>query len=398
MRYLAAGTAAGLHGLLVLAFVVVVAALSVVGIGLLLVDAAARLVRHWCDRERTRTGKALGRPVGSPYTGPPTAVRQRLADGSLARDLAAVVHRVVVGIPLGLVVVVLPLLALQALALPTYWWAMPDGKPADQLFAITSWWLALASGLIGPAGVAVWVFGAPAVAAADAKLAGLLLAPTREQELRLRVQAEEQRRRSAVDVHSAELRRIERDLHDAAQNRLVAVSMFIGSAQRQLRTGNGDVAATLEKAQDASRDALAEMRRIIRGVYPPTLAEEGLVPALGLLVDRMQVPTRLRVDNPAPAPASVDAALYFSIAEALTNVAKHSGATECDVHLSWKDSHGQMYVTTTVTDNGRGGAVSANGTGLAGIRSRIEALGGAVAVASPPGGPTAVRMELPCAS
>jgi signal transduction histidine kinase len=359
-------------------------------------------LRRWCDRERKRSGRLLGRHIGSPYLRPastgPAAARYRLADGTLARDLAALLERILVGIPLGVLAVLLPLLSLQALAIPAYWWAMPAGRPADQLFPVTSWWLAAASGLIGVAGLAAWSIAAPPVATADATLAELLLTPTRNRELGLRVQIEEQRRRSALDVHSAELRRIERDLHDAAQNRLVAVSMFVGTAQRQLSTGNGDVATALAKAQEASRDALAEMRRIIRGIYPPTLAEEGLIPALGLLADRMQVPARLRIERPAPTPASVDAALYFSIAEALTNVAKHSDATECDIHLSWAENDGRMHVTATVTDNGRGGADAAQGSGLAGIESRIEALGGVVTVASPPGGPTCVRMGLPCES
>ncbi|MGW0658026.1 sensor domain-containing protein [Streptodolium elevatio] len=407
LRYLVGSALSGLYGLLVLAVVVAVAVLSVVGVGLLLAGAASGLLRRWCDRERGRVGRTLGRRIPSPYLHPaaattatagPDVARHHIADGTLPRDLAAVLQRVIVGIPLGAVAMLLPLLSLQSLALPTYWWAMPDGRTAEQFFEITSWWLALASGLIGLAGLAVWSIALPAVRSADAKLLERLLAPTRDQELRLRAQMEEQRRRTAVDVHSAELRRIERDLHDAAQNRLVAVSMFIGTAQRQLSTGTGDVATALAKAQDASREALAEMRRIIQGVYPPALAEEGLVPALGLLVDRMQIPARLRVDAPAPTPASVDTALYFSVAEALTNVAKHSNATECDVHLSWKEDNGEMRVITTVTDDGHGGAEPAKGSGLAGIGSRIEALGGTVTVTSPPGGPTSVRMELPCES
>ncbi|MCF2532863.1 sensor histidine kinase [Yinghuangia soli] len=399
-RYLLGGGLAGLHGLLVLAFLVLVAALSLVGVGLLLAGTASGLLRRWCGAERGRVGRALGRRIGSPYLPPAPGAgpARRIADGTLPRDLAALLQRIVVGIPLGAVSILVPVLSVQALALPAYWWAMPDGKPAEQFFVITSWWLAAASGLIGLAGLAAWWFAVPAVAAADAKLLERLLAPGRDQELRLRARMEEQRRRSAVDLHSAELRRIERDLHDAAQNRLVAVSMFIGTAQRQLTTGKGDIATTLAKAQDASRDALAEMRRIIRGVYPPALAEEGLVPALGMLADRMQIPTRLHIEAPAPTAASVDAALYFSVAEALTNVAKHSGATTCDIHLTWTEDHGDMRVITTVTDNGHGGAEPAKGTGLSGIESRIEALGGTVAFTSPPGGPTAVRMELPCES
>ncbi|MFI1380598.1 sensor histidine kinase [Embleya sp. NPDC020886] len=401
LRYLTGGAVSGLYGLVVLAVVMVVAALSVVGVGLLLTGAASGLVRHWSDRERGRVGPALGRRIASPHLRPAAGadvVRRRIDDNMPIRDLGAVLQRIVIGIPLGAVAVLLPVLSLQALALPAYWWAMPDGRPAEQFFEVTTWWLALVSGLIGLAGLAAWAVAVPAVGSADAKLLERLLAPSREQELRLRAQMEERRRRSAVDVHTAELRRIERDLHDAAQNRLVAVSMFIGTAQRQLSTGTGDVATALAKAQDASRDALAEMRRIIRGVYPPVLAEEGLVPALGLLADRMQIPTRLRVDAPAPTPASVDAALYFSVAEALTNVSKHSNGTECDIHLTWKEADGEMRVITTVTDNGQGGARSTTGSGLTGITSRIEALGGTATVASPPGGPTSVRMELPCES
>lgn len=396
--YLAGDLSAGLYGLLVLGFLLLVALLSVVGVGLLLTGLVAQLLHQWCDHERARTGRFLGRRIGSPHLGAGTTGRGRLLGGAGARALTALVLRLVVGIPLGVVAIVLPLMALNALAIPLYWWAMPDGRPADQLFAVTSWWDAAASGLLGLAGLAVWATGAPAASAADGRLAEQLLAPSREEELQLRARIEEQRRRSASDAHTAELRRIERDLHDAAQNRLVAVSMFVGTAQRQLSTGVGDAAVTLEKAQAASRDALAEMRRIIRGIYPPTLAEEGLIPALGLLVDRMQIPTRLHVETPAPTPASVDAALYFSIAESLTNVGKHSSATGCDVHLRWEDTDGEMRVIATVTDNGRGGADPSRGSGLAGLEGRIGALGGTVSIVSPPGGPTSVRMELPCES
>ena len=174
--------------------------------------------------------------------------------------------------------------------------------------------------------------------------------------------------------------------------------MFVGMAQRQVASGRGEPGEVLTKAQSAAADALAEVRRIIRGIYPPVLAEEGLVPALGALVDRAPIPTRLHVDRPAPTPAAVDAALYFSIAEALTNVAKHSGASECDVELRWEPRDGVAWVTVTVTDDGTGGADMAKGSGLAGIDSRVRALGGQATVRSPPGGPTTVRMDLPCES
>jgi signal transduction histidine kinase len=238
----------------------------------------------------------------------------------------------------------------------------------------------------------------PQIAGVDATVAARLLSPGPGQELRQRVEIEEGRRRAAVSAHSAELKRIERDLHDAAQNRLVAVAMFVGMAQRQVASGRGEPGEALTKAQSAAADALAEVRRIIRGIYPPVLAEEGLVPALGALVDRAPIPTRLHVDRPAPTPAAVDAALYFSIAEALTNVAKHSGASECDVELRWEPRNGVAWVTATVTDDGTGGADMVKGSGLTGIDSRVRALGGQATVRSPPGGPTTVRMDLPCES
>ena len=308
------------------------------------------------------------------------------------------VARVGIGIPLGLVAVLLPLVSLNAAVIPLYWWALPADEPTGSLFTtVTSWWGALASLAIGLAGLLAWLT-MPRIAGVDATVAARLLSPSPGRELRQRVEVEEGRRRSAVSAHSAELKRIERDLHDAAQNRLVAVAMFVGMAQRQVTSGRGDPGEALARAQSAATDALAEVRRIVRGIYPPVLAEEGLVPALGGLVDRAPIPTRLHLDKPAPAPAAVDAALYFSIAEALTNVARHSGASACDVELRWETRDGVAWVRATVTDDGRGGADMARGSGLAGIESRVQALGGQVTLQSPPGGPTTVRMDLPCES
>jgi signal transduction histidine kinase len=315
----------------------------------------------------------------------------------MGRDLGALLVRAAAGVPLGLFAALLPLVSLNSALVPLYWWFQPRDE-AGALFNVTTWWGALASTLVGLVGLAVWT-ATPSLALADASLAARLLAPSRDQELRQRVEIEEGRRRSAISAHSAELRRIERDLHDAAQNRLVAVAMFVGMAQRQLATGGDAPTEALDKAHSAATDALAEVRRIIQGIYPPVLTEEGLIPALGLLVDRSQIPTRLHVDRPAPTPAAVDAALYFSIAEALTNVAKHSGATACDVELSWDRADDDVpWVTAVVRDDGSGGADREKGSGLPGIEDRIQALGGRISVLSPPGGPTTIRMSLPCES
>lgn len=340
----------------------------------------------------------LGQRVSGGYVPLPSSVADGLGHPRVrSQDLAALVYRSVGGILLALLTILVPLGCLNAAVIPFYWWALPPGDSTGTVFEVNSWWSAAASGGLGIGGLAL-VLAAPAIAEADARITSALLAPSHEEELHARVRVEEHRRRSAVSAHTAELRRIERDLHDAAQNRLVAVAMFIGMAQRQLATGGTEMSTALAKADLAASDALADVRRVIRGIYPPTLTEQGLVPALGLLVDRLPIRARLRVEHPAPSPPSVDAALYFSVAETLTNVAKHSGATECDVHLNWYHRDHGPWVSATVTDNGTGGANSAKGSGLAGVESRLDALGGWFEVSSPAGGPTQIRMNLPCES
>ncbi|MFC0625794.1 sensor histidine kinase [Kribbella deserti] len=399
IRYLAADALSSLTALVTLVIVVATALLSIVGIGLVLAGPALSAVRRWADHERSRAGKLLGRPVASPY--PPagstgrSAVRAHADGGVLVRDLLALALRAISGLPLAVFAVILPLVALNSALLAFFWWAFPADQPAESFFVVTSWWSALASLAIALFGLRIWLL-APFLAHADAATTAHLLAPNRQQELALRAQLEQVRRRSAVSAHTAELRRIERDLHDAAQNRLVAVTMYVGMAQRQVETGRGDPAPALAKAQSAASDALNEMRRVIRGIYPPVLAEEGLVPAIGALADLSSVPTRLHVDRPAPTAAAVDAALYFSIAEALTNVAKHSGATQADVRLSWQDGERGPEVLAVVTDDGRGGAEPSSGSGLSGMAARLEALGGWLDLSSPSGGPTTIRMGLPC--
>ncbi|QSB14203.1 sensor domain-containing protein [Natronosporangium hydrolyticum] len=400
VRYLVGNLLAGLVALVLLVVSVAVLVLSVVGVGLLFVGLLDRQVRRWCDRERTRVGQLLGRRIDSPYVGEAGArladARDHAASGSLGRDAGTLVARALVGVPLGLVAIFLPLFSLPYVLLPLYWWALPDGETAV-MFEVTSWPVALAAVLIGLGGLTLWA-AAPVASRVDTTVAAALLSPGPAQEQRRRAEVERLRRRSAVSAHSAELRRIERDLHDAAQNRLVAVAMYVGMAQRQLETGSGDPGPSLAKAGRAATDAIAEVRRVIHGIYPPVLAEEGLVPAVGLLVDQCQIPTRLHVDRPAPTPASVDAALYFAISELLTNIAKHSGARSATVLLRWDVTEQVRWVTAVVGDDGKGGADPSLGSGIAGVESRVRALGGSLQVTSPPGGPTRIEVSLPCES
>lgn len=398
MRYLIGALVAGAVAIVLLAAVVAVLALSVVGVGLLLVGLLDFQVRRWCDRDRTRVGRFLGRRIPSPYVPAAgvklAAARAHAASGSLPRDAGTLAVRALVGVPLGAAALLLPVFSLPYVLMPFYWWALSDGETVVW-YSVGSWFEAIATMLIGVVGLALWAT-APAASLLDAKIAAALLMPGPAHEQRRRAEIERVRRESAVSAHSAELRRIERDLHDAAQNRLVAVAMYVGMAQRQLETGTGDPVGSLTKAGQAATGAIAEVRRVIRGIYPPILTEEGLVPAVGFLVDRNQIPTRLDVDRPAPTPASVDAALYFSIAELLTNIAKHSGAREAFVELHWSVVDQVPWVSAVVGDDGQGGADPRRGSGIAGVESRVTALGGWLQVTSPPGGPTKVEVNLPC--
>jgi len=262
-----------------------------------------------------------------------------------------------------------------------------------------------------------------------------LAAPTdlelaaRARQLTKRVQTLTQTRRDAVDTAAAELRRIERDLHDGAQARLVAVGMSLQAAERLFPTSPEAALALVAEAKESSSRALTELRDLVRGIYPPVLADRGLADAIRALALDAPLPVELDIDLPATAdqasraglggqasraatggqgrPAAtggqgsgastvelpVASAVYFSVAEALTNVTKHAGARSVRIQLS----HASGVLRAQVTDDGCGGADPAQGTGLAGVERRLAAFDGILAVNSPPGGPTIVVIEVPCA-
>ncbi|GAA0899285.1 hypothetical protein GCM10009558_110770 [Virgisporangium aurantiacum] len=201
-------------------------------------------------------------------------------------------------------------------------------------------------------------------------------------------------RAAALDSHAAELRRIERDLHDGMQARLVAVAIQLGLAQRQRDTDPDTANELVERAHAGVEHALTALREVVRSIYPPILADRGLAEAVRALADESPVPVRTSIGALVRPPAAVESAAYFVAAEALTNVVKHSGATEVTLTL---DQGGDRLVLE-VTDNGRGGADPAAGTGLGGMADRPAALDGRMTLRSPSGGPTTLRVELPCAS
>jgi signal transduction histidine kinase len=235
------------------------------------------------------------------------------------------------------------------------------------------------------------------VSRTDESLARALLGPGRGEQLAQRVESLARSRADLVAAADAERRRIERDLHDGAQQRLVSLAMNLGMARERFEAEPEPVRQVIAAAHDEAVLALTELREFIRGLHPAVLSDRGLDAALSGLAARAPVPVRLRVDVPEPASPGVEAVAYFIVSEALTNVVKHAQATRAEVTAT---RAGDL-LRITVTDDGRGGAVPsspAEGTGLHGLAQRAAAVDGTLTIDSPPGGPTTITAELPCES
>ncbi|MFF7471709.1 histidine kinase [Streptomyces sp. NPDC008092] len=234
----------------------------------------------------------------------------------------------------------------------------------------------------------------PALLTAHFRLTRAVLDPGRG-ELVERVRVLTETRKDAVDASAAELRRIERDLHDGAQARLVAMGMDLGTIEMLLDRDPEKARQLLAQTRQASVEALGELRDLVRGIHPPVLAERGLGDAVRALALRLPVPTEVAVELPGRADAPVESAAYFAVSEVLTNAVKHSGSDRIWVDLHHVPEGGGM-LRISVTDHGRGGAVVGAGSGLTGVERRLGTFDGVLAVSSPAGGPTMVTMEIPC--
>ncbi len=262
-------------------------------------------------------------------------------------------------------------------------WATPPAFPGNTPTVLLA---------VGVALVALGAATGPVALRGYGGLARLVLTPSREAELALRVEQLAQTRRETLDTGAAELRRIERDLHDGAQARLVAMGLSLDAAGRLIDTDPAAARALLYEARDASARALAELRDLVRGIHPPVLADRGLADAIRALA--LDSPLRVRVTGTlAGRPAApVESAGYFAVSELLANVAKHSGAGAAEVDL--RHSSGSLRIT--VSDDGGGGADPSRGTGLQGVARRVAAFDGVLVVSSPAGGPTVINLEVPC--
>lgn len=402
-RYLLLGLPAAMATMLVpplLAAAVLSTGLG--GVGLVLFPRAVAGLRRWAEWHRRRAAVLLDRQVSprrgmAPAKGIRARWRQVLDDGETRRDVRWVFRHIVTGVPAGLAALAcVGTVVFTAFATPL-WWLFPADAPLRLLgvFPVTGWGGALALGVVqitGFAALAYWAMPKLAAFHADSCLAAL--EPSARDRLTERVGELTQSRAGVLDAHSAELRRIERDLHDGTQARLVAIAMRLGVARESLTDGSADVADLLREAHEGTEEAMAELRDVVRTIYPPILADRGLQGALAALVTRSGVPAEIDLGDLGGLPAAVEAAAYFVVAETLTNAAKHSGATRLQVRIT--RDRGRLLVE--VTDNGIGGVDEGRGTGVSGIRRRVAALDGVMIVASPPGGPTSVSVELPCES
>ena len=256
--------------------------------------------------------------------------------------------------------------------------------------------LAWLSALVAVVGAAAILVFAPAV---DAVIDRWLLSPSPTAALQYQVSALADARQGAVSSAQTERHRIERDLHDSVQPRLVSLAMTIGLAQTKLDSDLPAAKQLIAEAHDDAKSALVELRNVVRGIAPTILSDRGLDAALSAVVQRSAVPTTLNVHLPRRLPDEAESVAYFVVAEALTNVAKHANATQAVVTVRLDESANQLYVT--VFDDGRGGAsitTDENATGLRGLEERVRAAHGTFTVSSPATGPTIVTAVLPCAS
>ncbi|ROP38199.1 sensor histidine kinase [Saccharothrix texasensis] len=367
----------------------VVALLSCVGVGVLLLPAALRALRVAANRERARLDVLTPGPV-------PRQVVAALRDVTVRRELAWLPLHATVGLAAGFLGLAMPATALQNATYPFWYHLLPpeDNTPSFISWAVTDLTGALAVALTGVFCAVFIVVLGPALVRAQERPGRHLLAPPAGTDLSLRVAELTATRAAALDAHAAELRRIERSLHDGTQNRLVAVTVLLGAARRAVDRDPAAAVAVLDRAQDAAEQALAELRAVVRGILPPVLADRGLADALAGLAGDCGVPCEVVVDVPGRCAASVEATAYFVVAEALSNVAKHSGAASAAVAVGREGDR----LLLRIGDDGRGGADERGGSGLSGIRRRVEAYDGRFTLDSPPGGPTTMRVELPCGS
>ncbi|MCX5262235.1 sensor histidine kinase [Streptomyces canus] len=370
-----------------------------VGIGVFTTPWVLTGVRAFADWRRVLAAEWCGVRIPSAYRPIPenghawTRTYAMLLDPATWRDLRWLQVDMTAGFVTALLPAVFVFYPLEGLAVAAGLWR-PLAETGGYWYGfvrVSDQSSALAAGALGVALLALAPL-APRLLTAHFRLTRAVLGAG-QGELAERVRVLTETRRDAVDTSAAELRRIERDLHDGAQARLVAMGMDLGTIEMLLDKDPAQAKRLLAQARQSSVDALTELRDLVRGIHPPVLAERGLGDAVRALALRLPVATEVTVELEGRPDAPVESAAYFAVSEVLTNAVKHSGADRI-----WIDLHqNEGMLRISVTDNGRGGALITAGSGLAGVERRLGTFDGVLAVGSPAGGPTMVTMEIPCA-
>ncbi|MFC9316725.1 sensor histidine kinase [Streptomyces nigra] len=396
--FLLSGTVVGFVVLMLMAALLVLGVgLSVVGVGMLVLMGLAVLGIPVARLERRRLRLVEPEPLLDPHgslpgTGARPWLRTRLRERATWRELGYSLVLGVVFTATGIGFTALLGLSLILTATPVIVWAIaPDtvmlgpGRPISDPLA------ALPGSAVGLFGLFVSVYVGGLLAGAHVWVAQFLLS-ARDEDLRSRVIELTRSRARLIDAFEAERRRIERDLHDGAQQQLVALSMTLGLAELELRGHDSAAGPLVVRARGEAREALDQLRSLVRGIHPQVLTDHGLPAAVAELALRNPIPVTVDVDLPHRLAPSVETTAYFTVTEALTNASKHSGGDQVTVVGRLRDDK----LVLLITDNGHGGADPAAGAGLQGLADRVAILRGTLVMTSPPGGPTQLRLEVPC--
>jgi len=399
--HLLAGFVTGLVILLLLlvAIPVGIGLLPIFLIGVAILAATFWLTGQFAALERARFGLMLGERIPAPARDPDPAPQLwrrawRLIVGPVAwRQVSYALLRFPLSLVQAAVVIGTWSVALALIAAPAYNSALPQGG------AVIAGHVLRGPAVTAPALIlgVLLLLGAPWVtyflAAADISVARYLLGPPARPGLETRIGELERSRAGVVDAAQAERLKIERDLHDGAQQRLVSLAMELGRARAKFADDPEAAKAIIDEAHGQAKEALAELRSLVRGVHPPVLSDRGLDAALSGLAALSPIPVTVRADIAGRSAPQTEAIAYFVVAEALTNIAKHAQASHAEVHV---DRTGDL-LRILVRDNGIGGADPA-GQGLAGLARRVAGVDGRLSVDSPAGGPTSIEVQLPCGS
>ncbi|MDQ1288123.1 MAG: hypothetical protein QG622_1688 [Actinomycetota bacterium] len=404
----ALGRSAALLGLWVadigvLCIVLVSFSLLPIGLGILLVPPSLDALRGLARTHRRLAGTWSGITVEDPYRPEPTPrpgiagiwarFRWMMTDPATWRDLIWMILDVAVGLVLPLLAICVGLNGLWGLLLPLLW------EPVVSHWG-NSWYLFVllrdqssinTSVVLGLLQVPLALAMAPHMVTAHSWYISWVLGPTESTRLANHVQQLSRTRAETLDSSAAELRRIERDLHDGAQSRLVAMGMTLTAAERLLETNPEAVGALLVEARDASAKALRELRGLVRGIHPPVLADRGLPDAVNALAADSPLSVRVTSSLTGRLTPAIESAAYFTVSELMNNAVKHARAQHLSVDIDCRDEH----LTIRVADDGQGGADPRNGSGLCGIQRRLDAFDGILTVHSPIGGPTAIDVNIP---